>query len=315
MSLFFDGFEQFDKAEDPGSEMRLANYTIGGFVQTAGGRKAGRSVVCTLGSSVARSWSWSGDKFCVGFAFNFDKRGGLIQLNGISTLALNITTGRPYFVDGATGNAGPVKNRWYYCEIELNRNARQMVVYFNGRQDFIGVMPEELAAATTVTCRLNPANSVEGDQGATRRFDDFYMNDGARLQPIQVSTRFPTKDEGPNEWAPSQGASVDHYSMVGVVPVDKLDRYLIGNVTGAQEVFSSKTELTDANQVVALGLVSLVRKTTVDNLTLTMLYGDRSVPNTDIPMDWGYRYSQIPVDGDTKESIEAEKFGTILNRS
>ncbi|WP_324271083.1 hypothetical protein SOP91_00035 (plasmid) [Enterobacter hormaechei] len=311
---FIDGFEQFDKAENPAAEMRLADYTILGNVVTGTGRKGGRSLVCAS-SSVSRAWPWTGDRFSVGFAFQFDKRGALIQFNNGATLALSVSTGRPYFVGGAIGNAGPVKSRWYYCEVELRRNARQMIVWFNGRQDFVGTMPEELAAANVVTCRLNPWNAVTDDIGSTKNYDDFYMNDGARIQPMQIVTRFPTKDETPNEWAPSTSPTAAHWAMVGPLPTDKLDRYLIGNATGAEESFSSSQTLPDSNNVLALGLVSLVRKTTVDNLTLTMKFGGRNVPNTDIPMDWKYRYSDVPVQGDTSESILEEKFGAVLNRS
>ena len=311
---FIDGFEQFDKAENPAAEMRLANYTILGNVVTGTGRKGGRSLVCA-GSSVSRAWPWSGDRFTVGFAFKFDKRGALLQLNNEVTLALSVSSGRPYFVDAETGNAGPVKNRWYYCEVELRRNARQMIVYFNGRQDFIGTMPDTLAASNVVTCRLNPWNAVAEDIGSTKNYDDLYMNDGPRIQPMQISTRFPTQDEGPNGWAPSVSPESAHWAMVGPLPTDKLDRYLIANVTGAEESFSSSQPMADSNNVLAIGLVSLVRKTTVDNLTLTMKFGERDIPNTDIPMEWGYRYSDVPVQGDTPTSIVTEKFGAVLNRS
>lgn len=311
---FIDGFEQFDKAENPAAEMRLANYTILGWVATGTGRKSGRSLVCA-GSSVSRAWPWSGDRFSVGFAFRFDKRGALIQFNNGVVLALDVSTGRPYFTAAEVGNAGPVKNRWYYCEIELRRNARQMIVWFNGRQDFIGTMPEELASANTVTCRLNPWNAVADDVNTTKMYDDFYMNDGERIQPMQIMTRFPNVDAGPNEWAPSVSPTSAHWAMVGPVPTDKLDRYLIANVTGAEESFTSTAQLPDSNDVLALGLVSLVRKTTVDNLTLTMKFGGRDIPNTDIPMNWGYRYSDVPVQGDTSDTILAEEFGAVLNRS
>lgn len=311
---FIDGFEQFDKADNPAAEMRLAKYTILGNVVTGTGRKGGRSLVCS-GSSVSRAWPWTGDKFAVGFAFQFDKRGALLQLNNGVTLALNISTGRPYFVNGETGNAGPVKKRWYYCEVELRRNARQMIVFFNGRQDFVGTMPDELAAANTVTCRLNPFNAVTEEPATLKYYDDFYMNNGGRIQPMQIITRFPNHDEGPNGWAPSTDPQASHWAMVGPLPTDKLDRYLIANVTGAEESFSSDADLPDSNNILALGLVSLVRKTTIDNLTLTMKFGDRSIPNTDIPMEWEYRYSDVPVEGDTADSVEEEKFGAILNRS
>jgi len=311
---FIDGFEQFDKADNPAAEMRLANYTILGSVVTGTGRKGGRSLVCAS-SSVSRAWPWSGDRFSVGFAFKFDKRGALLQLNGEVTLALSASTGRPYFVNAEVGNAGPVKDRWYYCEVELRRNARQMIVYFNGRQDFIGAMPDSLAAANVVTCRLNPWNAAQDDISSTKNYDDFYMNDGARIQPMQIITRFPNKDEGPNGWAPSTSPTAAHWAMVGPLPTEKLDRYLIANVTGAEESFSSSAILPDSNNVLALGLVSLVRKTTVGNLTLTMKLGQRDIPNTDIPMEWAYRYSDVPVQGDTAASIVAEKFGAKLNRS
>lgn len=312
--MFIDGFEQFDKADQPAAEMRIAGYTTLGNVVTGTGRKGGRSLVCAS-SSVSRAWPWTGDRFSVGFAFQFDKRGGLLQLNNDVTLALDVDTGRPYIVGGTVGNAGPVKNRWYYCEVELRRNARQIIVYFNGRQDFVATMPESMAGANTMTCRLNPWNAVEKDTSSTKNYDDFYMNNGARIQPMQIATRFPTNDAKPNSWAPSVSPTSDHWAMVGPLPAEKLDRYLIANVTGAEESFTSSQSFPDSNNVLALGLVSLVRKTTVDNLTLTMKFGNRAVPNTNITMDWAYRYTEIPVAGDTTESVFKEKFGAVLNRS
>lgn len=314
MALYIDGFEQFDKADSPGSEMRLAGYEVVGSIQTGTGRKGGRSLVLSS-SSVAKAWEWSEDMFSVGFAVKFTTRGPLLEMSGGILLTLDKLSGRPVF-NGINGNAGPVKDRWYYVEVRLRRGARAIDLFFNGKLDTTVTMSEEVAANTSMICRLNPFDKagIDGDSG-TRNYDDFYMNNGDTAKPIQITTRFPDKDADPNEWAPSEGPTADHFAMVGKLPTDKLDRYLIGNVSGAEESFTSSTLLPDDNRIVAIGLVSLLRKTTVDNLTVTARFDGRDVLISDIPMEWQYRYTQFPLDGDTKSSIEGAEFGVVLNRN
>lgn len=313
MALFIDGFEQFDKMADAGAEMRLAGYSVMGSVTTATGRKSGRSLVLT-GSSISRAAPWAGNLFTVGFAVRFAARGPLLQMTGGVVLTLNKDTGRPMIGDVA-GNAGPVKDRWYYVEMLLNRSDRTVTLFLNGKADMTVTMPEEMAAETSIGARLNPFDAVnDGTGGGTRTYDDFYMRDGDRLGPMQITTRFPTEDAVPNEWAPSEGPTAEHWSMVGVLPIDKLDKYLIANVSNAEESFKSSTKLPDNNKVVALGMVTLIRKTTIDDLYITARFDGRDVDVRDVPMDWRYRYSQFPVDGDTKSSIEGAEFGAVLRR-
>lgn len=309
MALFIDGFEQFDKAADAGAEMRIAGYTVNGSLQTATGRKGGKSLAL-VGAQIVRSASWAGDRFVVGFAVKFQSRGALLMLTGGVKLALSATTGKPTMLD-QEGYAGPAKDRWYYVEVQCDRAARQVTLFFNGKQDMTVTMPEAMAAETSMTVTLNP---LDGAAPGTTTYDDFYLRDGNRLGPIQITTRFPTSDEDPNEWAAATGPSTPHWPMVGTLPVDKLDQYLISNLTGAEESFKSKTTLPDGNPILAIGMVSLVRKSTTDVLYLSHKFDGRTVDVPDVTMDWKYLYSQFSVQGDTKESIEGAEFGAILRR-
>lgn len=314
MALFFDGFEQFDKAANPAAEMRLADYVVIGAIAMGDGRMTGSRGLALSRSSVSKAWPWSGNLFSCGAAVRFSARGPMMGVTGNVVVTMNPDTGRAEML-GQVGNAGPVKARWYYMELEFDRAARTVKLYFNGKLDITATMPEETAAETTLTVTLNPFDAVEADQG-TRSFDDFYMTSAAHLDPVQVTTRFPTSDESPNEWAPSESPTAAHWAMVGPLPADKLDRYLIGNVSGAEEVFKSTTKLPDDSPIIGIGMVSLVRKTTVDNLTMTTRYNGRDVIQGDLPLDWKYRFSQFAVEsGDNKSSVEGAKFGVVLNRN
>lgn len=309
MSLFFDGFEQFDRAETPGSEMRLADYTVTGLIALGTGRIGTSRALILSNASVARSWQWTGENFSMGVAIKFAARGQMFSLGGGLSLRMDPETGRARIGEDS-GMAAPVKDRWYYFEVVLNRTAETADVYINGKLDLTVPLSAETLASPVITATLNPS----GDH-YSRTVDDFYLNDGPRVQPIQVTTRFPTADVGPNEWAPTAGPSAAHYAMVAPLPVDKLDRYLIGNVSGAEESFASIQPLPDDNPVIGIGMISLVRKTTIDNLSMTTKFSGREVLQSDISLDWRYRFSLFALDGDNKQSIESATFGVVLNRS
>lgn len=313
MALFFDGFEQFDRAESPAAEMRLADYQTLGAVAIGTGRIGSSRALLLTNAYVSKSWQWTDNLFAVGAAMKFAARGQMISLGGGLDLWMDSISGRAK-IGEELGLAGPVKDRWYYFEMELNRSAETATLYINGKEDLVVSLSEEILASPVLTITLNPFNLSGGDNGL-RTVDDFYMNNGGRMQPIQVTTRFPSSDTGPNEWSPTAGPGVPHYTMVAPLPTDKLDRYLIANISGAQENFVSSASLPDDNPIVGIGMISLVRKTTVESLTLTTRFNGREVLEADIPLSWRYRFSQFALAGDTAASVEAANFGVTLNRN
>lgn len=317
MALFFDGFEQFDKAENIGVQMRKAGYVVGGDITAGQGRIGGRSLI-TYRASITRTLEWTGNLFSMGFAAKFTGRGGLCSFPGVG-LIMDAKNGLPSFL-GVTGGSIPTKGKWYYYEWELDRAARTVTLYINGKQNGVGQMPDTLAGATNVPLTLNAyglPTSVGAEPGAgsadtaTRTFDDLYLYEGPRLTPVQVTTRFPTKDER-KEWQVLPD-DISHAEAVGKLPSEELDRYILSNKEGATDMFSSSTKLPDNKRVIAIGAVGLVRKTDANSGSIDFRVGMRAQAVTDITTDWRYKYVTWLADGDTADSVNNSQMGVTAH--
>lgn len=316
MALFFDGFEQFDKAESVAAQMRKADYTVGGDVTTATGRISGKAV-STYRSSVSRTMAWNGNIFSLGFAAKFTQRGGLCSFTGVQFI-LDAATGLPSFL-GVLGGSIPTKAKWYYYEFVLDRAAATVTLFINGKQNGQAAMPDTLAGATSVALTLNayglPTSLVQekpAADNATRVFDDLYMYEGARLTPVQVTTRFPTNDEQ-TQWQVLPD-SITHAEAVGKLPTDELDRYILTNKNGASDMFSSTTMLPDAKKVLAIGAVGLVRKTDANSGSIEFKVGARGANITNISTAWKYQYAAwLASDSDTAETVNNSQMGVTAH--
>lgn len=310
--LFFDGFEQFDKAESVPAQMRKAEYGVSGEVTTAAGRIKGKAI-STFRSSLSRTLEWNGDMFSLGFAAKFTGRGGMCTFPGVQFI-LDSSTGLPSFL-GVVGGSIPTKAKWYYYEFELNRPARTVTLFINGKQNGQGVMPDTLAGATNILLTLNAFNlppslvdsKAPADQ-ATRVFDDLYMYNGPRWTPVQVTTRFPTEDKT-TEWQVLPD-DISHSEAVGKLPSEELDRYILSNKDGATDMFSSSDKLPDGKKVLALGAVGLVRKTDANSGSIDFRVGTRSASITNISTTWKYQYATwLANDGDTATTVNNSQMG------
>lgn len=307
MSLFFDGFEQFNMADDVAASMRKAGYTAGGSLTTAAGRVAGKAI-STYRSSFGRTYPFPGDKFSFGFAAKFTARGGLCSFTG-GVLIMDSVNGLPSFL-GVTGGSIPVKARWYYYEIEFDRVARTVEVFINNKSQGTAVMPDTLVGATEVAISLNAYGSpssvekppVNESDSATRVFDDFYIRQDARMTPIQVTTRFPTDDVAKG-WQVLPD-DISHSQAVGKLPADELDRYIMTNVDNSIDSFSSTDKLPDSHPVRATGAIALLRKTDMDGSTVDVTVGSKSSNISDLTNKWQYYYRTWEADeNDTPDSV------------
>lgn len=310
MALFFDGFDQFARTERSDALVRLAGYTLQGAITMVAGRKANSYGMTLYRAALSRTWAFSGAVMSLGFAVKFDARGPLVAIRAendpanLLVLTADSTSGL-LNLNGMVGYVNPLKDRWYYIELELDKTASEVRVFVNGKPDVVAPLPAGLTPSVVV--RLNPYEAVQNDF-ASRVFDDFYVTDSARLNPMQVTTRFPTADVKP-DWNVA-GAAAGFLAVTP--PVDMLDKFIFATVPDQQNVFTSSTPLPDNNPVKYLQLITLFRKATSDPMSLELNIDDQKVMESNISRDWTYRYTLFNAAGYTAQSIVPSEFGVKL---
>lgn len=288
--FFIDGFEQFFFDGDNAAFMRRAGYELFGSYGFAQGRKNGASIMIGRGG-LSRSFPSGGDKFSVGFAFRMTTRGNLVGIEaGEEVLRVGVDPITGLVTSGdIEGMIIPLKTRWYYCEVEINKTSKEAKVFINGKLDLTVPVPDAVATAKDLKITLR---SFTGTDFAEMLFDDFYVTDGARVGPITITTRFPAKDVS-KDWfvAGAEG----HAEAVAVLPPDLLDRFIYAGHDGATDSFTSSTELSEETEVKGVTLVTLIRKATVDPVTVDVFVNEKTVNESSLPRNWEYRYSEMGV--------------------
>lgn len=320
MAIFLDGFEQFDKSDDLVAQMRKAGYAIDGGSLSMGDGQNGRCIV-TARTSVSMALPWTQDKMCVGFAAKFTDRGGLFSINGMPFINDSIS-GFTKFC-GMTGGAIPIKGRWYHYEVEVDKAAGTIELFINGKSQGKGPTTLSLTDAQKVILKMNEytqPTTTEGDittagnDNATRSFDNLYIIDGSRFGPVTITTRFPDHSLR-SEWELNAVTDIEHAKLLGSIPSEELDQYIMTNRDGVIETMTSSTKLpSDAGKVVGLGLVGLVRKTDREDASIIFGVGDKRQDINDLPFSWSYRYAGWrAVDSDTKDSVESSEMSLTSN--
>lgn len=318
MSFFMDGFEQFDKSDRLAVDMRRADYTVGSNVSMAAGRANGSRAIACSRASVERSFAWLEPIIAVGVAVKFNGRGGTLKIGPVE-LIIDSEDGAPSFL-GIRGGLRPIVDRWYFIEFVLDKNEATVSLFINGKPDGVAPMPVALLSSTSITVTLNPFSlptsliaEKPATDYATRTYDDLYVADGVRVQPIQITTRFPTEDRE-TDWLTE--ATGNHSTILGKLPVEVLDRYIFSNEEGARDGFKSSTVFPDGAKPVALGAVGLFRKT--DNVYAAIEFdvAGRTTRVDNIGSDWKYAYAYVDVaDTDTTDSIVAAEFGITVRKT
>lgn len=312
-SLFFDGFEQFDQSKDYNAQMRKADYTVSGQIYTGLGRRNGKCLT-TMRSSISRTINWVDPILSFGFALKHTQRGGICSLGNID-FVLDFDTGAPRFLD-SVGITLPILSRWYYFEVEANKTTGKIRFFVNGKLDGTADIPSTLEQDTP-TITLNAYNAspslidAQVKDNSTRMYDDFYIYNGSRLSPVQVTTRLPTSDIQ-KQWQVLPDDK-QHWEAVGTLPTDELNRYIITHVNNAVDEFGSTTKLPDTNPVIAVGALGLVRSATADQCSIDFKVGARVQNVGNLTPVWHYRYVNWMTDPavDTPASVEAATLSLI----
>lgn len=311
MALFFDGFDQFARTERPEQLIRLAGYTLEGTATMVAGRKPNSYSMSLYRGALSRMWAFTGGIMSLGFAVKFDGRGPMVairanngDLTNLLVLAADPVSGL-LNMNGMVGYVNPLKDRWYYIELELDKTSGQARVFVNGKPDVVTTLPT--LPTQELLVRLNPYDADKNDF-ATRLYDDFYVTDAARLKPMQITTRFPTAEVS-TDW--NVTGTPSHFTAVSP-PIDMLDKFIYATAPDALDSFTSSTTLPDDNPVKYLQLITLFRKATADPMSLQLNIDDQKVTESNISRDWTFRYTQFSPAGYTAKSIVPSEFGVRL---
>ncbi|MFL9021806.1 hypothetical protein [Proteus mirabilis] len=288
--FFFEGFEQFAFDGDSPAFMRRAGYTVSGSFGFGAGRKNGASVLLGRGR-ISRDFPSDTGNFTVGFAFNMTTRGNLVGISGgDSTLKVGVDQATGLLQsEGESGYVIPLRNNWYYLEVEVNKDAKTADVYINGKKDITVSIPDGVAMADTLTITLR---DFDESDFADIRFDDLYYADTTRVGPITVTTRVPTKDVS-KDWGVSGGES--HHEVVAPALPNLVDRFIYTGTNGATDSFTSETVLSEETEVKGVSVITLLRKATVDPVSVDVFTNELVKNEATLPRDWEYRYSELGV--------------------
>lgn len=324
--LHIDGFEQYANEQSVTNALKRAEYTATGTWANVSGRGRDSRAISGNKATVSRVFPWTGAKFSMGFAGYFSARGSMAWLKigaGDLTLWLDPDTGLPRMGD-TVGGALPTKNRYYYYEIEVDRDTGSMALYINGRYDsqYLGA-PLPSADSVEVFLGWRPPSEYRPgetiDDNSVKTFDDFYIRDGARIDPIMITTRFPDFDVSVQWFKASEEAT--HAATLSLRPPEPLDNHLVSDTIGHTDTFTSAQTLQNANPIVATALVVLARKSPTINAKLGVFMGDNSSTGADlreadktVTTDWIAQFACFERDDqDTIAGIVAAPFGITVS--
>lgn len=225
-------------------------------------------------TTVARTFVSTSTRIVIGFAHRATARGRIFSIKDL--LALDWPAGIEIL--GVRGASVPIRNVWYYYEIEIDKVAGKVRLFVNDMADLEVDLPAAAANMTSFVC------TWEAENGAVARIDDVYMLDAStangstmvtRLKPISIPIRMPTADVL-TEWDSSTPGA--HWPLVGLLPPSDTS-YIRSATSGQQDLYLSDTPLpagagsADA-PILAVGVMALAQKSDLDNRQLGLVVGE-----------------------------------------
>lgn len=278
-----EGFDQMPGAADVRATLEALGYAVpgSGEITWADGRTAGSQSVSLAQTdtnvAVQRTVPF-GDTWSTGFALFASERAQILSLNS-GDLVVGWDDEGLHLRDQVS-TAKPIRDRWYYIELETDKTALECRVYINGTLDMTAPLPDALDTASEVTVQLggvNPTNEAGQEPPVPTdfvptdmRFDDWYIGDTA-VGPIEVKTRFPTAD-AVSEWDTPTGSG-PHWSEVARQPPED-DHFVTSYETGAVDTFTSDDPLDGSAEVIAVAVTARARKGDIDERALGLKLGD-----------------------------------------
>ncbi|QPZ53253.1 virion structural protein [Achromobacter phage vB_AchrS_AchV4] len=325
--LHMDGFDQF--ANINGAAATSTTLATAGYESTTSGtdslvvtqgREAGSFAIrlrqdSTTGNaaSLSKTISTADPVVTFGFAYMATERSKIVQIEGLIDLEWPVGCR----LNGVDGEAIPIRNIWYYYELQVDKTAQMLRLYINNRLDIEAPLPAEAGPMTVY--KLKFGSGVTGTAKATQLIDDLVMSDtagtdfNARKGPIAITTRFPQAD-ATADWEGSVAGPL--WPLVSKRPPEA-SSYIQSNTSGNEATFTSATPLPNDSPVYALGIVTRALKTDIDKRTIGLVWGDGDNRlekiNAELTTENKYYYAlfEAPAPGQawTKEIVESNSFG------
>lgn len=324
--LHLDGFEQYANESNLARPLERADYTVVGNWASVAGRGRYSRAISGVKTSIVRTVDWTEPALSIGFAGSFTERGAMAWLKfGEAEVVLwfDHDTGLPN-LNTTVGGALPTTNRYYFYEIECDRDSGSCSLYINGRFDCVFNVPGGLTG-DTVEVGLgyrDPADYRPGVDPApvdnsAKTFDDFYIRPDSKYSPIMITTRFPDVDVT-TDWFKA-GTKITHALTVSTLPTDPLNTYIASDTIGKEDAFTSSQDLNNENPIIATGLLVLARKSpTLDAQLGVSMGGSISERGADLVVDtnWRTQFACFEAqDGDDPTTIAASQFGVTVSPS
>lgn len=335
MYLLSDGFDHYVNKGAPASSIKRyleeAGYSVTNEsddkLEVVDGTDEGSLALkftTTLGASTPASVKREVDSgeasLCV-FGFGFRGTGQrlrMARINDAIDVDWDAATGK-IKVGEVYGEKVIILNAWLYIEIEVDKGQGEIRVWANDALQLTAPIDPEQPDEFTIEWGGSSVGtgSVE--------IDDFSIVDSqpgeytSRVGPLAIITRKPTADAGPNDWLLVGSPSATHFPIMAQMDPGRPNApYLQANIEGREDMFSSNTVLPNANEVVAVSLVSYARKGDLDERAIGMKIktssGDSEVLSE---LTEDYRFHNIPLEQApgslpwTKERVEASEFGIV----
>lgn len=271
-------------------------------------------------TTISRTLTSTQSKVVIGFAHRSTARGRILAVKDL----FNMDWPAGIEILGARGASVPIRNVWYYYEIEIDKAANKLRLYVNDTLDITVDLPAAAAAMT------NYVITWQTENGAVSRIDDVYLLDGditggstltSRLKPISVPVRLPTADSSV-DWDGSDPGP--HWSLVGLLPPSPTS-YVRSAISGEQDLYTSGTPLpagagTAAAPILAVGVIALAQKSDLDNRQLGLVIGapgnQSEVIDTSLSTTLEYSFAIFEkAPGDqawTAENVQSTPFGIAV---
>ena len=271
-------------------------------------------------TTISRTLVSTQSRVVIGFAHRASARGRILAVKDL----FNMDWPAGIEVLGQRGASVPIRNVWYYYEIEIDKAAKKLRLFVNDTLDLTADLP---AAADAMT---NYVITWQTENGAVSRVDDVYLLDSditggstltSRLKPISVPLRLPTAD-AVVDWDGSDPGP--HWSLVGLLPPSPTS-YVRSAISGEQDLYTSGTPLpagagTETMPIIAVGVIALAQKSDLDNRQLGLVVGEpgnqKEVIDTSLPTTLEYSvavFEKAPGDQPwTAENVQSTPFGIAV---
>lgn len=268
----------------------LINYIYATGIEQPNLNTTNETLICGFGWKTENYYS--SDRQIFGFFNGSDN----VSLLLTSTGALKLKTGTS---DLATSTNDYISlNTWHHIEWKFTVGTNSAyVVKVDGVTWLSGTGNTKAGSSNYYNgFRLMPVTSYSGGGSYSQWFDDLYIFDAAGLTnndlvgDCKIVTIYPTSDNSCNFATLSTGSN--HYALVDDQPYDADSTYVEDSTTGNKDILGY-SDVSDANTVLGLGVITVARKTDTDAMSIRSIIKSGSTENASSNLTLTTDYTSI----------------------